>query len=345
MVIQLNKFFSILSLLFLFTTCKKTEKQSIKSEKKTQQEVVNLDFLNSKYLKQLQLTIDESNVSDHPLYNYLDCYNEGYFTVHFIAKDNKLRDFWKFKYFEKNKDNYENLKQQNSDVRKLILNNLNQYNIFSYCISKDFLNKNDGCNEESIFAKSECIANIYFLNQSTNKWESLLKNKSEKLPPYSDNDFFIQNFPKLFPNNNIKEKTPNNPLISLYNIDGWRIMCNNYLTHLDISEKDSEMFLYSDNDIYINIEVVPEINKKNEFYIKFKNTARYRDYYPEKKHIIDNEISKTENIAKLKLKGDKLIMDWYGLYNTKTQTRDFVKECIFVRENDGVNTIELSKCE
>ena len=222
-------------------------------------------------------------------------------------------------------------------------NSFKQIDSMSYSIYKN--NKND----MYVFSLEK-----FLKNEDVEKWKII---DTINIKNYNSKDFIIkENIIKenvsveiYLKNKSLKKwmfnKKRNNPLISLYNIDGWRVMCNNYLTHLDISKKDSEMFLYSDNDIYINIEVVPEINKENEFYIKFKNTARYKDYYPEKKHIIDNEISKTENIAKLTLKGDKLIMDWYGLYNTKTQTRDFVKECIFVRENDGVNTIELSKCE
>jgi hypothetical protein len=311
----------------------------IKRKVKTDVRITSVNFFDKKFFKIYQLVIDESNVSEHPFIKYLDCQNEGYFCIHFIPKNKILQDFWKNEYFKINKE-YDNSELNNKNIKVQIENNYNLYSIFCYHIKKEFLNISNGCSEESIFTKNKCVADIYQFNSIKKKWEFVSKNKSEILPPYFDNDFFIKKFPNLFEKKEIQIIKPKKSINGF-----WQTNCRNQLTQFDINDNQGFMSLYSDNAIFIDVEIVNSIGNENEFYLRFKNTNNQRNYYKDKKHTVDEEISKTENIAKLTLKEKTIIMDWYGLYNINTNSRDFVKECVFVRENGGKNPVVLVPCE
>lgn len=128
------------------------------------------------------------------------------------------------------------------------------------------------------------------------------------------------------------------------NIDGtWRLTCKNYLTEFDIDKDEGYFYLYSFNSIYINVEIIK--NKKNEFYMKFKGTASQKIYYYDMKILNVEDISKSESIGKITLFKNKLILDWYGLYNKKTKTREFVNDAVFIIENEGKNPVVFKKCK
>ena len=85
--------------------------------------------------------------------------------------------------------------------------------------------------------------------------------------------------------------------------------------------------------------------KQNEYNLTFKNTESQKNYYQDKPKVNDEEISKTEIIGKITLKENKKMeLNWFGLLNLNTNSRDFVKEFLLVRENGGVNPVILSKC-
>jgi len=125
----------------------------------------------------------------------------------------------------------------------------------------------------------------------------------------------------------------------------WRLNCENSLTTFDISDNNGYLSLYSDNAIYINVEIINIENKVGEYDIRFKNTESQQNYSGDKKNIIDNEISKSENIGRLVFKNDKLLLYWKGLYNDKFKKLEFEKDFVLIKENEDKNPIILSKCE
>jgi hypothetical protein len=125
----------------------------------------------------------------------------------------------------------------------------------------------------------------------------------------------------------------------------WSVNCENELTVLDVSDHNGYLSLFSNNAIYINVDIIDIPNIKDEYYLRFKNTDSQKNYYKDDKNVIDDEISKTENIAKLVFKGKSTLLYWYGLYNVKTKKLDFVNDFIMLKENGGKNPIELTKCD
>lgn len=126
----------------------------------------------------------------------------------------------------------------------------------------------------------------------------------------------------------------------------WRIWCTNYLTQIDIDEKyTASLFLYSFNTIYINVQINKSSENPNEYEMRFKNIDTQTIYQDNLKKIIEEDISKTEPIATFKVEKDKLALKWTGLFNVKTQSREFVEDAVFVRENEGKNPIIFNRCK
>ncbi|MCV9934682.1 hypothetical protein OIU80_20570 [Flavobacterium sp. LS1R47] len=153
---------------------------------------------------------------------------------------------------------------------------------------------------------------------------------------------------KFFKTFNLKQKkiTPKEVFDSKINLNGlWRLNCENSLTTFDISNKSGYLSLYSDNLIYINVEIIYIEDKIGEYYIKFKSTESQQSYSGDKKSIDDSEISKSENIGRLVIKNDELLLYWEGLYNDKTKKKDFELDFVLIKENEGVNPVKLIKCE
>lgn len=197
---RLSKLLYAIGILLLMS-CKGTTKDNIQTITSTQQIKPNqdqIDFFNKKYFTTYNLAIDESNLSDHPYFSYLDCKNEGYFSVHFVPKEKDLQLFWSHDYYKNEDFNTYDFEKDNKKNEALIKNNLNAYNVFSYFIKKEYLNSKDGCTLESIWLTKNAIAEIFLYNLKTNEWELVKKKSSEILPPYADNNFFISHFPNLF---------------------------------------------------------------------------------------------------------------------------------------------------
>lgn len=214
MGIQLNKILSVLSVLILIS-CKGNSQEKNQSQKSNNKEPFHeqIDFLDKKYFEKYELIIDESNISDHPFFSYLDCQKEGYFSVHFVPKDTNLRDFWKKDYYKDTDFNKYDFEKDGKRIEELINGKLMKYNIFSYTIKREFLNAKNGCNIESVFLKDNNIADIYLYNQLQKKWELMKSEKSIILPPYAYNEFFTSHFPELFIDIK-KEKIPSNDNIA-----------------------------------------------------------------------------------------------------------------------------------
>lgn len=343
MEMQLSKLLYAIGILLLMS-CKGTAKDNIQTITSTQKVKPNqdqIDFFNKKYFTTYNLAIDESNLSDHPYFSYLDCKNEGYFSVHFVPKEKKLQLFWSHDYYKKEDFNTYDFEKDNKKIEALIKNNLNAYNVFSYFIKKEYLDSKDGCTVESIWLTKNAIAEIFLYNLKTNEWELVKKKSSKILPPYADNNFFISHFPNLFLKQN---KAVNEEKTFPSDLKGsWAVSCDNGLTTFNINKDEGLISLYG-NSIYIKVQV--EKRLENEYILKFKQIADQKDWVDTSLRITESEISKDKIIGKFFIKKDgKVELHWEGLYNIKKQKIDYTgKDFSLIRESDGENPILLEKC-
>ncbi len=125
----------------------------------------------------------------------------------------------------------------------------------------------------------------------------------------------------------------------------WAINCENGLTQFNISSShDGQLSLYSDNQIYINFKI-SEVNDKEEYKIYFKNVASQKEYYPDKKNIIPEEISQSKEIGSFKFNKDgNITLTWKGLYNEKLKRLEFTTDFLLRKENDNKQPIVIEKC-
>lgn len=339
----MRNFLLILSSLILFCctqnveVAKKSPKTSFSPDRQT-------DFLNKKYFNGYQMSADESTRSEHPFNSFLDCEKEGYFSVHFIPKKDSLASFWKNKYFEDNKYEYDDSETENSIIAKLLSGNNDQYNIFSYQIDKEYLQSNNGCTSESVFLKNKTVAKIYYYDQENKKWNFLKNIESQKLPPSVSSDFFKINFPKFFntkivENNKISQVEEKS--VKLLPSDNKSYQNNTNKTDLfgtfksKCANKNESFLLLLDSRYNKVREGTIEIYKQNKNLLA-KMTV---EYLVENQTIIyigtsiigdgidiktlttfskGNIIAKIDNIDE-----NKISINWFGLYNEKTKKRMF----------------------
>ena len=126
MEMQLNR---IIVLFFFYTSVLMSQ---IVSEKEENLKFSQIDFFDKKYEKAIySLIIDESNISDHPIMSYIDCFNEGYFTIHFIPKENDLKIYWRKMFYAKGDFENIDLDSDSKKIYKLLKDKFNEYFIFS----------------------------------------------------------------------------------------------------------------------------------------------------------------------------------------------------------------------
>lgn len=343
MGMQLSKILYTIGILLLLS-CKGTAQDNIQSTL-NDQSVKSIDkqinFFNKKYFTGYHLAIDESNLSDHPYFSYLDCKNEGYFSVHFIPKEKKLQLFWSEDYYENTDFNTYEFERDNKKIESLIKNNLEAYNIFSYFVKKEYLSSNNDCTLENIWLNKNTVAEIYLYNSKSKKWDLVKKESSEILPPYADNKFFISHFSNLFPQQNQLNK---NEKTFPSDLEGeWAVDCKNGLTTFSIGKEENIISLYG-NSIFINVLV--EKVSDSEYMLKFKNIATQEDWVEESLKISESDISKDKIIGRFFLKKDVNVeLHWNGLYNMKKKNTAYGdKDFSLIRESGGKNPILLKKC-
>ena len=200
MGIKLNKI--VYAVIILLISCKDiAQKNSISTSSKqlkiTQE---SIDFFDKKYFTGYELAIDESNMSEHPIYSYLDCKNGNYFSVHFIPKKSYDREFWKNEYYKNVDFNTYDFRKDSKKIESIIGKKLNDYNVFSYLINKKNLNYQKKCTVENISLNKNSEVEIYLYNYQTKNWDLIKIEKSSILPPYANNVFFTSRFPELFTN-------------------------------------------------------------------------------------------------------------------------------------------------
>lgn len=220
---RLKIILKILILSFFINSCNGQNKTRIieksKEVSKNHNNDENINFLDKKYLTGYLLNLDGSSLSEHPIVNYLDCKNEGYFTMHFIPKSDTLKAFWKDKYRKVYRYEYDDLETENKYISSILKNNYNLYNIFLYKINKEDIIKDPLCSLESVSIKDNSIANIYFLDQINNSWNLIKQVRENILPPYHDNNYFLKLFPKLFSSANVLKLNENRNIAYFYDYD------------------------------------------------------------------------------------------------------------------------------
>lgn len=266
--------------------------------------------------------------------------------------------------FKYENENYE-IKSNKEQAYDLILNrkkylanlNLESANINFYyykCENKKiFLIEGDDYYNSVFFVYLFENENLSYLGDFGIKQPNVEKSgvlKKDFNISFNNNEFSIDVFlkNKFFQTFKLKQKKniPQESQDSKLDLNGlWRLNCENSLTTFDISDNKGYLSLYSDNTIYINVEIINIENKVGEYDIRFKNTESQQNYNGDKKNIIDNEISKSENIGRLVLKNDKLLLYWKGLYNDNFKKLEFEQDFVLIKENEGKNPIILSKCE
>ncbi|MCU7618767.1 DUF5991 domain-containing protein [Chryseobacterium sp. PBS4-4] len=238
MEIRLNKMLLLLTYLLLISCKGEAHNNKIEVKKEIKKE---LNFFDKKYENSLySLVVDESNISDHPIKSHLDCKEEGYFTLHFVPKTEELRYFWKKTFLREYDFDNIDLKKDDAKISDIIKNHTNEYSIFSYQIKKEYLDANGNCTVESVYAKKNTVAQIYYYNASNDDWELKKEMNSVTLPPYLDSDFFVTNLPRYFtsPSANNSKQT-----------NKWN---GTYSLKLDYGKLDENSEMAIDYDIEIN---------------------------------------------------------------------------------------------
>lgn len=338
-----NKIVYAVGLLF-FLSCNGVAKNNIQSipyAEDVKSSGSAIDFFDEKYFTGYNLAIDESNLSDHPYFSYLDCHKEGYFTVHFIPKETNLQLYWSGAYYKKEDLNTYDFKSDNQKIAALLKNNTSAYNVFAYWVKAEYLQPEDGCTLENVWLKKDAIAEIYLFNEKNKKWASVKTQSSDVPPPYINTEFFIKYFSNLFPENNENRKENKH-----YDADlegEWSVNCEDGLTTFRINKEEGVISLYG-NTIFINVQV--EKLSDDEYTLKFKGIAIQKDWVEPSLKVVESDISKEKVIGKFFLKKDGNIkLQWIGLYNTKTQKTDYSgNDFSLIKESGNKNPVSLKKC-
>lgn len=316
MGMRLNNIINIIIFLCLLASCKHEaqKKNLIKTE--TDKKEIQIDFFDKKYNSEFfSMLIDESTISEHPIISYLNCQDEGYFTVHFVPKSDSLMQFWKKEFFKNyDFDNFD-LKKDNEYIRNKLKDNFKKYNIFSYQIEKEYLDSNNGCTIESIFFKNNSNAKIYFYNDKNKKWEFLKTIKTKILPPYADNDFFIQTFPQFFPKESIQYSDKKLDSINIPKYSTWSLDC----------KSDNRISLSTNiNNVQFNIRDRFSMNAQ----LKKVDTNKYEFYFtdfppiiplPDKMQVWDN-MDNEKPVGTIEIISEsKMNLTWFGFYYKKTK--------------------------
>ncbi|MBE0393783.1 hypothetical protein [Flavobacterium sp. PL002] len=318
--------FKILIFSLVLSSCNGQNKTKVAKEiKKDSNDLQNVDYLNEKYKTGYQLNIDGSNLSDHPIINYLDCVSEGYFTLHFIPKKDTLRVFWTDKYLKIYKYEYDDMDTENKHIVKLLKNNYNLYNIFRYQINKEYLELNGACSQESLYTKDNSIANIYLLDQTNNEWSLIKRIKVDTLPPYHDNNYFLKLFPELFSFDKVLKFNENKNIVCFYDYDldqdGIKDKIILYTNNEEKGEFEKKHFGLSmeikrgfPNNIYQNWSANDLIIPKNNFNCATEgfNTIVFKDNYFTIENQICSDYIEISTYTTFKVIGNKIVLHKYG---------------------------------
>ena len=236
MEMQLNKILFI-CLFFLFA-CKgdAQENKNIEKDSKIVEKIYN--FFDKKYEATYSMVVDESTPADHPIQTFLDC-NDSYFTIHYIPKSRKLKEFWGEDYLTSNDIDNLDFKKVSIEIGKKINNNITDYVIFCYYVPSKFLKTNSICSEESVYLDDKSDAKIYYYNPKERKWNQISSEKSNVLPKILDSNYFISKFPNYF----TLEKLVQNTSTSYQKEQSYRILLEK-TSDINQDGKMDKIFVY-----------------------------------------------------------------------------------------------------
>lgn len=208
-----NIAFSVLVILLLFS-CKERRQntQLLNSEQAKNANQQEINFFDKKYASDYTMIVDESTLADHPIQTFLDC-KGSYFTIHYIPKNQELKDYWNQEYFQNhNMDNIDSEKES-KEIEAKIKANISGYAIFCYYIPAKYIESNNGCTIESAYLNEKTVANIYYYNSQSKNWQFIKNEKSQYLPRIIEAKYFTNNFSNYFNpliSTNIKNETKSN---------------------------------------------------------------------------------------------------------------------------------------
>ncbi|MFH6955930.1 hypothetical protein ACHRV1_00875 [Flavobacterium aquidurense] len=334
-----NKFlYYSFSLLFLLISCKENMQKIDTKVKEKSKNNLQIDFLAKQYFEGYQMVIDESNLSDHPFFSYLNCESEGYFAVHYVPKNDTLISFWQNEYYKNFDFNDFDLKLDSKKIEKKINNHFIDYNIFCYHIKKEYLESKNSCTEESIYLKKNSFADIYLYNQDLRKWDFKKQLKNDILPPYINNLFFINLFPELFTIKDqqvLKYNDNSNDDFLFNDTYSWFYDCQSS-NSLSI---DKNYFQITSPDRGFTIQTKFQKIALNYYTLKFKDAPLFP--YPE--NMDWRNFSKDSIISNVKYIDSKIEFQWLGFYNKKTKKREFIENPFTGKVEKS--SIILQKCQ
>ena len=278
---QLNKLFSIIILLVLISC---NSREANQSEVKTQNDNLvnhgnNLipEFLNPKYNTGYRLNIDGSSFSEHPFYTFLDCKNEGYFSVHFVPKSKKAQKYWENDFFKENAYGYDDLEKENSLIKQKLTDFEGDFTLYTIHVKKEFISDKENCTEENLEFTQNARADVYQYDSSSKEWSYV------KQTPISEN-FYSNNFYQKdnrkevfglnhdFNNDDISDsiKVLDDELIKIIlstdkNVDGFYQFENEHLLSMNKNCPNPPLDTIVSKSIFFTIE---KFNCSNEYYLK-----------------------------------------------------------------------------
>lgn len=104
----------------------------------------------------------------------------------------------------------------------------------------------------------------------------------------------------------------------------WRLKCSNELAFIDIDGKLNGYLSLFSNTIYADVYLESLDDESNQYWLKFKSFRPVLGY-SEKEKLINDDISKSEPIAKITVKHNQMFLEWFGLFNLKTKKRNMLK--------------------
>lgn len=305
-------------LLVLIISCNGQEKkdnslherrQNIKKD--TLSETIN--FLDLKYQKEGYSIPDNLTDNLNPSYSFFDI-NVGGFTVDYIGKTKKERDFWDIKnssdYF--NNDLPEDKVKKSNRIRDILKTRKDNYYIIANYLDKKYIQNFDVISGE--FDITENAERKIYLYSKNNKWEILKSIKSKDIP-----EDYLKFCLDLLKSNGKIQDNKNEKLsdsIVFPKISTWSSDCNQKEYRKDIIIETNI------NNVQFSIYERFSMNAQ----LKKIDTNKYEFYFTDFPPIIplpDNmqiwvDMDNTKPVGMIEIVSEsKLILTWFGFYHKK----------------------------
>jgi len=160
--------------------------------------VSELNFLDRKYFNRYTILLSASDLADHPYYSYYDYKgNLGYFSVNYIGKTPKERNYWTTD-FLKETQMFEDENKADIEIKNKIEGREKFYNIFILYIPPKFIDTTYGNTFESIDLKDNAETSLYYYDQEAKNYKFMKTIHNYEAFPTAGNPFFLVNCPEYF---------------------------------------------------------------------------------------------------------------------------------------------------